>query len=72
MFTVANCIMNIILTISISLNSNDVGIQQILVSAIRFFCGVVSNVYSSAFVLGNLFKINILLDYIDNFVLFLF
>jgi hypothetical protein len=51
--------MNIILTISISLNSIDVRIQEILVNTIRFFCGVVSNVYSSAFVLGILFDKNI-------------
>ena len=52
MFIVANAVLNIILTILISLNSIDIGIQQILISAIRFFCGIASNVYSVAVVLG--------------------
>jgi hypothetical protein len=54
MFIVANAVLNILLTILISIKSIDVGTQQILFGVIRLFCGISSNVYAVAVVLGNI------------------
>lgn len=54
LFIIANSILNICLSVLINTEMKDVKLQQTLFGVLRLLCGIASNVYAVAVVIGNL------------------